>query len=261
MSRLSCLLLAALLVLGSAWATDGAWGQSEDIERYDLGGETREIPDPPEPPDPSEPAERGERDAVSSSGDPQYVPPQYGDSSGAPDGQDGDQVRGQPLVASGRTYTKAEIITEMQSWFAESSATVTQVVDRAFADHGEPTAYIKGTEGGGAFLIGLRYGEGTLNMKEGVRRQVHWQGPSLGLDIGGNASKVFVMIFGLQDPDFIYRRFPGAGGGAYVVGGLGVNVLKGDGLVLSVVRSGVGLRLGANLGYVHFTRDKSYNPF
>jgi hypothetical protein len=135
------------------------------------------------------------------------------------------------------------------------------VVEKAFKDHGRPNGYIKGEEAGGAITVGLRYGHGTLQLKSGATRTVHWQGPSIGFDLGANASKVFVLVYGLADPEKLFQRFPAVDGSFYYVGGAGINYQRRDDITLAPIRLGVGLRAGASIGYVHYTKTKTLNPF
>ena len=134
-------------------------------------------------------------------------------------------------------------------------------MERVFADLGRPNAYIYGGEGSGAVGVGLRYGDGTLAMKTGESRKVYWQGPSVGFDVGGNASKTFVLVYNLPLADDIYRRFPGVEGSAYFIGGVGVNYQRADDIVLAPMRAGVGFRTGANVGYLSYSRERNYLPF
>jgi hypothetical protein len=135
------------------------------------------------------------------------------------------------------------------------------VVERIFRDNGHPTGYIAGTETAGAIVAGLRYGRGLLYMKQFPRQTVYWQGPSVGFDFGGNAARVFTLCYNLQFPDMIYRRFPGVEGSAYLVGGIGVNYARAEDITLAPMRAGVGLRLGANVGYLSYSRSRHIAPF
>jgi hypothetical protein len=132
-----------------------------------------------------------------------------------------------------------------------------------FAEQGDrPTAYIAGEEGAGAAGVGLRYGRGALHMKDlSASQEVFWQGISIGWDVGGNASRVFTLVYGLYAADAIYRRYPGVEGTAYLIGGLGVNYQRADGIVLAPIRTGVGLRLGANVGTMAYSRQRNLLPF
>ena len=141
---------------------------------------------------------------------------------------------------------------------AESAAGAIQHV---FRDNGQPTGYIAGEEGSGAFIGGLRYGAGLLYMKHRQPVKVYWRGPSFGFDWGGNAARNFTLCYNLQYPEMIYRRFPGVEGSAYLIGGLGVNYQRAEGVTLAPIRAGLGLRLGANLGYLVYSRSKSIFPF
>ena len=134
-------------------------------------------------------------------------------------------------------------------------------VERIFKDQGEPTAYIAGEEGSGAIVVGARYGRGLLYMKGKEPMEVFWQGPTAGWDFGGNASRVFTLCYNLQVPEVIFQRFPGVEGSAYLIGGLGVNYQRAEGVTLAPIRAGVGLRLGANLGYLAYTRKRNVVPF
>jgi hypothetical protein len=123
------------------------------------------------------------------------------------------------------------------------------------------TGYIVGEEGSGAIIGGLRYGEGTLFMKNGFRKKVYWQGPSIGMDFGGNGSRVLVLVYGLQHPNDLLARFAGIEGTAYVVGGLGVNFQQYANVKLAPIRTGLGFRLGLNAGYLKYSDRPQWNPF
>ena len=135
------------------------------------------------------------------------------------------------------------------------------MIEKAFKEQGRPNAYIKGEEASAAITIGLRYGSGDLLMRGGGGGKVYWAGPSIGFDMGANASKVFTLIYKLRKPADIYQRFPGVDGSLYYVGGAGINYQRAKGIVLAPIRLGVGLRAGASVGYLHYRREKSLNPF
>ncbi|HVW91122.1 MAG TPA: EipA family protein, partial [Devosia sp.] len=116
-------------------------------------------------------------------------------------------------------------------------------------------------EGSGALVLGARYGQGTMYTRNAGEHAVFWQGPSVGLDFGGDGSKVMMLVYNLPTVDAIYGRYPGVAGSAYVVGGLGLTVLKKDHVVVVPIRSGVGARLGINAGYLHFSPEATWNPF
>lgn len=159
------------------------------------------------------------------------------------------------------TYSSEEVGRAASAFFGETSESLAKAIERTMSDHGRPTAYIYGNEGGGAIVVGLRYGEGTLQYKGGGSMPVFWQGPSVGWDFGGSASKVFTLIYNLDDTDQLFQRFPAVEGSLYVVAGFGVNYQRSGNITLAPIRSGVGLRAGANLGYVHYTREMSVVPF
>lgn len=159
------------------------------------------------------------------------------------------------------TYSKEEISQQVEGFFAETSKGLAGVIEKIFAEQGRPTGFIKGEEAGGALVVGLRYGKGRLQLKGQDPVDVFWQGPSVGFDAGVNAAKVFTLVYRLTDPARIFQRFPGVDGSAYVVGGFSMNYQRSEEITLAPIRTGVGLRLGANVGYLHYTREERMNPF
>lgn len=159
------------------------------------------------------------------------------------------------------TYSADEIREAGRGFFGSISAELASVLQYTFKNYGRPTGYILGTEGGGAFLAGLSFGNGHLNTKSHSRRKVFWQGPTVGYDLGLQGSRVMFLVYNMTSPEQIYRRFGGIGGSAYVVGGVGLTFHKRGKLVLAPIRTGLGLRLGANIGYLKFTPKLSINPF
>lgn len=159
------------------------------------------------------------------------------------------------------TYSSEEIVEKGHNFFGKATKDVASVVEYAFHREGEPNGYIVGEEGSGAIVGGLRYGEGTLFMKNGFRKKVYWQGPSIGFDFGGNGSRVMVLVYNLHDPSAMFGRFAGIEGSAYVVGGLGVNFQERNSVKLAPIRTGVGLRLGINAGYLKYSERPTWNPF
>ena len=158
-------------------------------------------------------------------------------------------------------YSQNEIVNKASSFFGVAAQTIAGVVERAFRDNGQPTGYIAGTEVSGAVVVGLRYGKGELYMKHRPRELVYWQGPSAGFDFGGNGSRVFTLCYSLEDEEQIYRRFPGVEGSIYFVAGFGVNYQRADGVTLAPIRTGVGARAGANVGYLDYSRKRHVSPF
>jgi len=159
------------------------------------------------------------------------------------------------------TYNRDEVTREVMGFFESGSRGLAQVVARAFKDNGQPTGFIKGSEGGGALIVGFRYGSGTLYLKGQPPVQVYWQSPSVGFDLGVNVVKVFTLIYNMHMPDALFQRFPAVDGSIYLIGGFGMNYQRSGPYTLAPIRFGVGLRLGANLGYQHYTRYQSINPF
>ena len=164
-------------------------------------------------------------------------------------------------TGSAATYSADEIIRNTSDFLGVTAESAGGAIERVFRDQGQPTGYIAGEEGSGAIGVGLRYGRGLLYMKGRPTQEVFWQGPSVGWDWGGNASRVFTLCYNLQYGDAIYRRFPGVEGTAYLIGGLGVNYQRADDITLAPIRAGVGLRLGANVGYLGYSRKRKILPF
>ena len=165
-----------------------------------------------------------------------------------------------PAQSQQNTFSDNELVTAVSTHLGVTSESAATAIERLFKDKGRPVGYITGEEGGGAFTVGARYGKGTLWMKNGETRKVYWQGPTVGFDIGAEASKVFTLVYNLDDADLIYRRYPGVDGSAFLVAGMAVNYQRGNGITLAPVRSGVGVRLGANVGYTSYTRNRSLIP-
>ncbi len=174
------------------------------------------------------------------------------------------QIPPQPQYPNGaraETYSENEIVHNVSNIIGVASDTVAGAVEQVFRDNGQPTGYIAGEEGSAAFVFGLRYGKGLLYMKRRPPIQIAWQGPSIGFDAGGNASRVFTLCYNLQYPEAIFQRFPGVEGSIYFVAGIGVNYQKADDIVLAPMRTGVGLRAGASVGYLSYSRRSHIIPF
>jgi hypothetical protein len=158
-------------------------------------------------------------------------------------------------------YTIDEIMAASAGFFGKVSAGLGSVIEYLFKNSGRPTGYVLGTEGGGAFLAGVRYGSGTLYMRTGGTQPIFWHGPSIGVDVGADGSKTLFLIYRLKQPGDLYAGFTGIDGSAYVVGGVGATLVTNGSVILAPIRSGVGLRLGANIGYIRFTPKATWNPF
>jgi hypothetical protein len=157
--------------------------------------------------------------------------------------------------------TVDEIIGAGHRFFGGVSEGLAKVVERAVQQYGLPNGYILGQEGSGAVFIGGRYGEGTLHTKNAGQLRVFWQGPSIGWDFGGEGSRTMMLVYNLPSTGAIYQRFAGVNGSAYVVGGVGMTVLSSGGMYVVPIQSGVGIRLGVNVGYLKFTQQPTWNPF
>jgi hypothetical protein len=164
-------------------------------------------------------------------------------------------------VAATDTYRQDEILAAIDGFFGQGAENLGQVVQKIFQDYGEPNAYITGEEFAATLGVGVRYGTGTLNIKQGDGGVIYWQGPSIGFDVGANLSKVFVLIYQLPETDALFQRFPGIEGSLYFVGGVGVNYLQAGDVVVAPIRFGAGWRQGLSAGYMNFTRNARYNPF
>jgi hypothetical protein len=159
------------------------------------------------------------------------------------------------------TFSSGELVDAGHRFFGTVSRGLASVIEKAVSQWGLPNGYILGQEGGGAFIGGLRYGEGTLFTKNAGDLRVFWQGPSVGWDVGGDGDRTMMLIYNLPATEAVYQRFGGVDGSAYIVGGFGMTVLTANNIVLVPIRSGVGARLGINLGYLKFTPRATWNPF
>jgi hypothetical protein len=158
-------------------------------------------------------------------------------------------------------YGPDELVGAGHRFFGNVSRGLASVIERAVSQWGLPNGYILGEEGSGAFVAGLRYGEGTLYTKNAGDLRVYWQGPSVGFDWGGDGARTMTLVYNLPATQAIYQRFGGIDGSAYVIGGFGMTALTANNIVLVPIRSGLGLRLGANIGYLKFTQRATWNPF
>ncbi|HEX5777652.1 MAG TPA: DUF1134 domain-containing protein [Xanthobacteraceae bacterium] len=163
--------------------------------------------------------------------------------------------------ANPHTYSSNEILDAGHRFFGTVSRDLALLVERATSQWGQPNGYILGQEASGALTLGLRYGEGVLFTRNAGNRKIYWQGPSIGFDMGGDGARTMMLVYNLYSVDEMYKRFAGISGSAYLVGGLGMTALTAGRSVIVPIRSGVGLRLGANLGYLKFTPDATWNPF
>ena len=241
---------------------DGGYGQGQgqayrpdDAYRPPAGGERYVAPPPGGHQQQAYEAEPRYR------ADPDYrLGPSYDRGYGPPPRYDG-RPSGPPPYDDRSTYSSNEILHAGHGFFGSVSQGLASVVEHVFKKAGRPNGYILGEDAGGAFVAGLRYGEGTLYTKDAGTHKVYWQGPSIGYDFGGEGSKTMVLVYNLRHPHDIYNRFGGVQGSAYLVGGVSVQFQQNGNVTLAPIRSGVGLRLGANVGYLKYTRSPTWNPF
>jgi hypothetical protein len=164
-------------------------------------------------------------------------------------------------IARPSEYAPEDIVANGHRFFGSISREIAEVVEEATRRWGKPNGYVLGQEAGGAFIGGLRYGEGTMYTRNAGDHKVFWQGPSLGLDAGGDGDRTMMLVYNLPSTDAIFRRYGGVDGSAYLVGGFGMTALVNDGVYVVPIRSGVGARLGLNVSYLKFTPSATWNPF
>ncbi len=283
-----CLLVLALTAVvfearraeaaNDAYSPSGGTSTYDDTYRAPPGGDYGATPAPQDdqgaPPaakrkanDAYRPLDGSPRDPAPAADQGGYGEPYAAPAAKGPREEHYEQVapsdQGGPPEAGGSRghYSQDEIIRAGHGFFGSVSGGLASAVEWAFQKAGRPNGYILGQDAGGAIVAGLRYGEGTLYTKDAGDHRVFWQGPSVGYDFGGEGSKVMVLVYNLHDPSEIYQRFGGVQGAAYVVGGVGVQLQKAGEVTLAPIRSGVGLRLGANVGYLKYTRNPTWNPF
>lgn len=167
----------------------------------------------------------------------------------------------QSRTRGSETYSNEEIMSAGHRFFGRVSSGLASVIEHAFHKSGRPNGYILGEEAGGAFIAGLRYGEGSLHTKNAGEHKIFWQGPSIGYDFGAEGSKTMILVYNLQRVEDIYTTFGGVDGSAYFIGGIGITFQKHEHMTLAPIRSGIGFRLGANVGYLKYTRRPTWNPF
>ncbi|KKC25785.1 DUF1134 domain-containing protein [Sphingomonas sp. SRS2] len=164
-------------------------------------------------------------------------------------------------ASANSTYAQDDVLSAAEGVFGKGAEGLAKLIEKVLKDQGQPNAYIAGREAGGAIVVGVRYGSGTLFHKVEGQQPIYWTGPSLGFDLGANGSKSFVLVYNLYDSADIFRRFPAVEGTAYIVGGFTATYLRRGDVVLIPIRLGVGWRLGVNVGYMNFTRKSKSVPF
>ena len=171
------------------------------------------------------------------------------------------QDRAEATTEAASTYKRDDLITAGEGVFGKGAEGLAGIIERILKDQGQPNAYIAGREAAGAFVVGVRYGSGVLNHRVEGQQPVYWTGPSLGFDVGGDATKVFALVYNLYDTADLYHRFPGAEGRLYFVGGFAATYLRRGNVVVIPIRLGVGLRAGVNVNYMRFSHKSKWLPF
>ncbi|MGA2891625.1 MAG: DUF1134 domain-containing protein [Xanthobacteraceae bacterium] len=182
-------------------------------------------------------------------------------AQGAPQPGDAASSPPQPSSPASNQFSPNELVDAGHHFFGGVSRGLAMIVEKACSQWGQPNGYILGEEAGGAFVGGLRYGDGTLYTKNAGDLRVFWEGPSVGFDAGADGARTMMLVYNLPRTKAIFERFGGINGSAYFIGGFGMTALTADDIVLVPIRSGVGFRLGANLGYLKFTERPTWNPF
>jgi hypothetical protein len=177
------------------------------------------------------------------------------------DQSEGASHKPDPRRTEENTYDQKSIIDVTSDFLGAGSGAVAKVVEKVFSDLGRPNGYIVGSEGSGAIVVGLRYGDGKLTHKVEGEQRVYWTGPSVGFDLGGNASRVVTLVYDLYDTEDLFHRYPAVEGSFYYIGGIGVNYNQRGHVILAPIRVGVGLRAGVNLGYLSYSKKRKWVPF
>ena len=188
-------------------------------------------------------------------------PPIEGDTTVAPGMESTAAPAAVPPTGDPSTYQEDDLIGAAEGVFGKGAEGLGKLIEDILKKQGQPNGYIVGREGGGALVVGLRYGSGTLHHKVEGQLPVYWTGPSIGFDAGANAGSTFVLVYNLYDTEDLYRRFPSGEGVAYLVGGFNASYLRRGDIVLIPIRVGAGLRLGANVGYMKFSKKQRWLPF
>lgn len=167
----------------------------------------------------------------------------------------------QAKAQASATYSGQEIVDAGHGFFGATTGGLASLIEKLFSSYGQPNGYILGQEGGGAIAVGATFGEGQLYTKNAGDHAVFWQGPSIGFDFGAEGARTMMLVYNLNSVEMLYQRYAGVSGAAFIVGGLGATVLESQGMILVPIRTGVGARLGVNVGYLKLTPQATWNPF
>ena len=249
------LALAAAASLGLALTPIPAAAQMREIDPSNTAIDA-DIDNPPPPPVASEPVSGESYDSDLATGDQQTSETPVGSSATS-----GDVSATSVEAAPGSTYKKDDLIGAAEGVFGKGAQGLAGMIEDILKKQGEPNAYIVGREAGGALVLGVRYGSGTLHHKVEGELPAYWTGPSIGFDAGANAGNTFVLVYNLFDSEDLYKRYPAGEGAAYLLGGFNASYLRRGDVVLIPIRVGVGARLGVNAGYMKFRKKQSWLPF
>ncbi len=236
--------------------------QAQSIQKVDPDTAIDADLDRPQTAIPAQPAPQDEQ---VDPGAPYEAPPADGQQPTPPAGQapaqESAQAGGLSKPEAPTTFDRVRLVSAAEGVFGKGATGLAALIEDILKDQGEPNAYIAGSEGSGAVVVGLRYGSGTMIHAVEGERDVYWTGPSVGFDIGGDANKVFVLVYNLYDSQELYKRFPAGEGRLYFIGGFSATYLRRGDVVLIPVRLGVGWRAGANVGYMKFSEKRRWLPF
>jgi hypothetical protein len=188
-------------------------------------------------------------------------PPSSATSPTPQPGSPRPETRAEATMQAADTYQRDDLLAAGEGVFGKGAAGLGGILENILKDQGQPNAYIAGREASGAFVVGVRYGSGIMSHKVEGQQPVYWTGPSVGFDIGGDANKVFVLVYNLYDTEELYKRFPAVEGRLYLVGGFAATYLRRGNVVLIPIRLGVGWRAGVNVGYMNITHKSRWLPF
>jgi hypothetical protein len=250
---IGCMALAALLLAGNATAQVATIDPNREID----GDLATRAP----------PARQATRSTPSQSPAQPQSQPQPGFDQSDPTAAPADpstaqqQARAEATQRADTTYEREDLMAAGEGVFGKGAAGLAGLLEKVLKEQGRPNAYIAGREAAGAFVVGLRYGSGIMSHKVEGQMPVYWTGPSVGFDVGGDANKVFVLVYNLYDSEDLFHRFPAAEGRLYLVGGFAATYLRRGNVVLIPIRLGVGYRAGVNVGYMKFTHKAKWLPF
>ena len=255
---------AAFAVLLLAAAPAAAQVETIDPNQaYVPGEQQQQVPYQRDEDQPAPEADAYQPETGQPSAEDTYVPVESASppaTAARPDARDAFDARNIP-VSQTATVPAGDVLTAAEGVFGRGARGLGNLIEGILRDQGEPIAYIAGQEAGGAFVFGLRYGSGTMHHRIEGQRRVYWTGPSVGFDVGGNADKVFILVYNLHDAERLFRRYPQAEGNVHFVGGFAAQYLRRGDVVLIPIRLGVGWRLGANAGYMRFSERSRWLPF